>query len=237
MKKIFTLILFGLLISVLNPITTHASSMYQSGSVGVDISYPNCGVAIAKASFGIVGVTGGIVYSDNPCLVEQSKQFSNLSLYINTGLNASSDSPYYAAALEECSGDRMCAAYNYGKNAAVDAVAYAGSKGVSSNRWWLDVETENTWDADVMLNRQSLQGAYDALRAHGASLIGAYSTTYQWNEITGGWKNSWPNWGASTWTTAKQAAKYCKGHEFTGGPTLLIQFRSKQSNVSQDIAC
>ena len=49
--------------------------------------------------------------------------------------------------------------------------------------------------------------------------------------------NLWPNWGATTWTTVRQAKKYCTGHEFTGGQTLLIQFRSKRSALSQDVAC
>lgn len=227
----------SLLLGVVMVSQASASSYYQTGSVGVDISYPNCGVSVSKSAFGIVGVTGGLVYSENQCLAEQAAQFRNLSLYINTGLNASQDSLYYLAAQEGCNGDPLCAAYNYGRNAANEAVAYANSQGVSSNRWWLDVETENSWSVDVMQNRKSIQGAYDALKAQGAALVGVYSTTAQWGEITGGWQNNWPSWGASTWTTAKQAAKFCKGHEFTGGPTLLIQFRSKQSKVSQDIAC
>ena len=237
MKKIISLLSFAMLVGIVNPMVAHAASFYTPGSTGVDISYPNCGVAIPKSSFGIVGVTGGLVYSQNPCLAEQARQFSNLSLYINTGLNANQASPYYEAAQEGCGGDQLCAAYNYGKNAAVDAIAYASSQGVDSNKWWLDVETENTWNDDVMQNRQSLQGAYDALRNHGAALVGVYSTTYQWNEITGGWKNGWPNWGATTWTTAKQALKYCKGHDSTGGQTLLLQFKGKQSKVDQDVAC
>lgn len=227
----------SLLLGVVIVPQASASSYYQTGSVGVDISYPNCGAPVSKSAFGIVGVTGGLVYSENQCLAEQAVQFRNLSLYINTGLNASQDSPYYVAAQEGCNGDPLCAAYNYGRNAANEAVAYANAQGVSSDRWWLDVETENSWNVDVMQNRKSIQGAYDALKAQGAVLVGVYSTTAQWGEITGGWQNNWPNWGASTWTTAKQAAKFCKGHEFTGGPTLLIQFRSKQSKVSQDIAC
>lgn len=237
MKKIISLLSFAVLVSALGSTTSHAASAYQSGSVGVDVSYPNCGVAIPKSAFGIVGVTGGLVYSENPCLAEQAKQFGNLSLYINTGLNASQDSPYYVAAQEGCNGDPLCAAYNYGKNAANDAIAYANSQGVGSAKWWLDVETENTWNGDVLQNQQSLRGAYDALKAYGATTIGAYSTSAQWQEITGGWKNGWPNWGATTWTTAKQAQKYCKGHEFTGGPSLLMQFQSRQSKVDQDVAC
>lgn len=237
MKKIVALLTFALAASLVGAPATHAAGVYQTGSVGVDVSYPNCGASTPKSAFGIVGVTSGLVYSNNPCLSAQAKQFSNLSLYVNTGLNASQTSPYYVAAQQGCNGDALCAAYNYGKAAANDAIAYATSQGVSSSTWWLDVETENSWNADVMQNRQSNQGAYDALVQSGASTVGVYSTTAQWNAITGNWLNGWPNWGATTWTTAKQAQTYCKGHEFTGGPSLLMQFTSKKSKVDQDVAC
>jgi hypothetical protein len=236
--KRFALFLTGaLLMPILTTQAAGASSVYPTGSTGVDVSYPNCSTAIPKVDFGIVGVTGGLVYSHNNCLAAQAKKFTNLSLYINTGLNASPSSSYYAAAQFGCNGDVNCAAYNYGYKAAQDAIGYAQSQGLTSSKWWLDVETENTWNTDVMQNRQSLQGAYDALRATGAITVGAYSTTAQWQTITGGWKNGWPSWGATTWTTAKQAMKYCTGHEFTGGPSLLMQFKSKQSKLDQDVAC
>jgi len=237
MKKLLSFSLLALVTAIMPTTNAFASTYYQTGSVGVDVSYPNCSTKIPNASFGIVGVNGGRVYNHNPCLATQAKAFKDLSLYINTGLNASPDSPYYVAAQQGCNGDALCAAYNYGYNAAVDSVNYATSQGVSSAKWWLDVEIENTWNSDVAQNRQSLQGAYDALVASGASLVGAYSTTAQWGTITGGWQNNWPNWGASTWNTARQAQKYCTGHEFTGGPTLLIQFVDKKAKVSRDIAC
>lgn len=236
MKKLITFGFLSLMIATTTSLQAAASPFYQTGGVGIDISYPNCSTKLPAASFGIVGVNGGRVYNYNPCLAAQAKKFSDLSLYINTGLNASQDSPYYVAAQAGC-GDPLCAAYNYGYAAAVDSMKYATSQGISSTKWWLDVETENTWNSDVAQNRQSIQGAYDALIASGASLVGAYSTTYQWGVITGGWKNNWPNWGATTWTTAKQAKTYCTGHEFTGGPTLLIQFADRKSKVSQDLAC
>jgi hypothetical protein len=79
-----------------------------------------------------------------------------------------------------------------------------------------------------------LQGEYDALVANGVTTVGVYSTTYQWNTVTGAWLNNWPNWGATTVHTARQAAQYCTGHQFTGGPTLLIQFTG---SLDQDYAC
>jgi hypothetical protein len=235
--KIAAALLSFLSIAIISTHTVSAAGIYAKGSTGVDVSYPNCSASVPKVSFGIVGVTGGLVYSHNNCAAAEARNFSNLSLYANTGLNASSSSQYYIAAQAGCNGDVNCAAYNYGYNAGVDAINYAKSIGLSSTTWWLDVETSNTWSADPLQNQKSLQGEYDALAASGVTTIGAYSTTAQWQSITGGWKNNWPSWGATTWTTAAQAQTYCTGHEFTGGPSLLMQFRSKQSKLDQDVGC
>jgi hypothetical protein len=237
MKRIISVVFSIAAALVLFSQGVHASSVYATGSTGVDVSYPNCSTSIPKVSFGIVGVTGGLVYSQNTCLKSQATKFSNLSLYMNTGLNASDSSPYYTAAQAGCNGDVYCAAYNYGRNAAQDALNYASSQGVSSSKWWLDVETSNTWSSDPLQNQKSLQGTFDALNASGATTVGAYSTTAQWQAVTGSWQNNWPSWGATTWTSARQAAKYCTGHQFTGGPSLLMQYQEKRSKLDQDVAC
>jgi hypothetical protein len=237
MKRLLSVVGAAIAGSFLLVQVASASSFYTTGSTGVDVSYPNCSASVPKVAFGVVGVTGGLVYSPNNCAAAEARRFSNVSLYVNTGLNASAQSPYYVAAQNGCNGDALCAAYNYGYNAAKDALSYAASQGLSSSKWWLDVETTNTWNNDVMQNRKSLQGEYDALAANGAALVGAYSTSAQWQTITGGWQNNWASWGATTWTTAKQAQTYCTGHQFTGGPSLLMQYKSKQSKLDEDVAC
>jgi hypothetical protein len=237
MGKKFISLMTPLVVFLFSVGVAAGQGQYVSGASGVDVSYPNCSVSIPKVAFGIVGVSRGVVYSTNECLKAQAGAFTNLSLYINTGLNASSTSSYYQTAAASCNGDALCAAYNYGYNYAKDAVSYASSQGVHSTTWWLDAEISNTWSSDVAQNQRSLQGAHDALIAGGAQTVGVYSTSSQWQGITGGWKNNWPSWGATTWTTAKQAATYCKGHEFTGGPSYLMQYKSKQSRVDQDYAC
>ena len=237
LKKLFVLPFLLVSVATLSLQTVAASSYYASGSTGVDISYPNCTAKISPVNFGLVGVTNGLVYGHNNCLASEAKNFADLSLYVNTGLNASSSSSYYVQAQAGCNGDVNCAAYNYGVNAAKDALAYAQAQGVSSAKWWLDVETSNTWNKDTVQNQKSLQGELDTLTANGAAVGGVYSTTAQWNSITGSWQNNWPSWGATTWTTAAQAQTYCTGHQFTGGPSLLMQYKSKQSKVDQDLAC
>ena len=184
-----------------------------------------------------MGVTNGLAYGHNSCLAAEASHFTDLSLYVNTGLNASSASSYYTQAQVGCNGDVYCAAYNYGYNAARDALSYASAQGLTSSKWWLDVETTNTWNQDSLQNQKSLQGEFDAISASGATTVGVYSTTAQWQNITGSWQNNWPSWGATTWTSAKQAQTYCTGHQFTGGPSLLMQYKSRQSKLDQDVAC
>ena len=90
---------------------------------------------------------------------------------------------------------------------------------------------------DYAQNRQSLQGELDAFKTNGATLVGFYSTTAQWNSITGTWKNGLPSWGATTWSTSTQALTYCTGHQFTGGTSYLMQYKPKGSKVDYDVAC
>lgn len=235
MKKLMVLAVPLIVAVIFISNTVYALGIYKSGTTGLDVSWPNCNARIGKVAFGIVGVTGGTVYRYNNCLKLEAGKFNNLSLYVNTGWYAQSTKYINPSSPKQCTLDDLyCLAYNYGYNAGLDAINYASSQGVKSSTWWLDVETENSWSDNYMQNRQSLQGEYDALNANGVTTIGAYSTTYQWNLITGEWKNGWPNWGASTWRTAKQAKTFCKGHEFTGGPTYLIQYLGV---LDQDYAC
>lgn len=252
MKKLITLSVMAMLVALVYPVAAYAAKptnnggggsgtpplanpFYKSGSIGADVSYTNC-TAKYTGSFGVVGVNGGTVYSQNPCLAKEAAAYGkDLSLYVNTGLNADpTTSPYYADALAASNGDAMVAAYKYGYNAGLDAIATAKAAGVTSTRWWLDVETANTWNDNTDMNRQSLQGEYDALIQNGATMVGVYSTTTQWGDITGGWQNKWYNWGATIVRKASQAAQYCTGHEFTGGQTLLIQYKG---TIDQDYAC
>ena len=76
--------------------TAMAQGVYTSGTVGNDVSWPNCSAKPpSSAAFGIVGVTGGLSFSQNNCLAKQSNWFNNLSLYVNTGYPGSYRGPYY----------------------------------------------------------------------------------------------------------------------------------------------
>jgi hypothetical protein len=227
--------LLALFWAAAQPAHAAAASIYPSGATGYDVSWPNCAAKPpAHAPFGIVGVSDGTGYSQNPCLAQEAAWFPNLSLYVNTGWYDQSSHINPTSPQVCASGDNNCLAYNYGYNAGLYALSYANSQQLQAATWWLDVETSSTWNADTTQNRNSLQGEYDALVANGVTTVGVYSTTYQWDTVTGTWLNSWPNWGATTVHTARQAAQFCTGHQFTGGPTVLIQF---SGSLDQDYAC
>ncbi|GAC1397925.1 MAG: hypothetical protein NVSMB49_04590 [Ktedonobacteraceae bacterium] len=237
MKKVVLSFTAALMVLFLTTGVAAAQGPYSKGTTGVDIGWTNCTARVPSATFGIVGVTDGLGYSSSPCIAKEASYFKNLSLYVNTGwynksTHINATSPKVCA-----TGDNNCLAYNYGYNAGLYAINAAMGVGVSSATWWLDVETSNTWNTDVVQNQNSLQGEHDALVANGTTTLGVYSTTAQWQSITGSWQNNWPSWGATTWTNAKQAQTYCTGHEFTGGTSYLMQYRPSNSKVDQDVAC
>lgn len=216
------------------PITSvYALNLYPKQKIGHDVSWPNCAVRPPVASpFGIVGVTGGLVFRPNPCLFEESHWFTAVSLYINTGYAGKTRAEQYASYPRHCAmADEACLAYNFGYNAGVYAITYAASLYVHSNVWWLDVESENSWSTDTSINRASLIGMVAAIQKNTLlPIIGFYSYPGQWNTITGGWQNEFPNWVATGDDELQTAIAYCNGQAFNGGQTLLTQYTTRLDN-------
>jgi hypothetical protein len=200
---------------------------YAPATTGYDISWPNCDVMPpTDNAWGIVGVTGGRVFSENPCLKAESRWFRTTTLYINTGYAGIERAARFADTPRRCAtSDEQCFAYNYGYQAGIYAAERAFAQGLYARMWWLDVETENSWSDDTEINRQSLRGTVDAIRHKtvGAT-IGYYSYPGQWDRITGDWRPGGPAW-AATGTADRQAAiDACKEPGFTSGPVLLTQY-------------
>jgi hypothetical protein len=67
----------------------------------------------------------------------------------------------------------------------------------------------------------------DQLRAHGVSTVGAYSTTSQWTQITGGASlGGIPVWYAGVGTLAQAQSRCSSAYSFTGGSVTLTQYAS-----------
>ncbi|WIB25324.1 hypothetical protein [Curtobacterium sp. MCSS17_015] len=122
----------------------------------------------------------------------------------------------------------LACSYVYGWNRAHEDVH---DRGVPSGpyRWWLDAETDGSWQSSQALNRATLEGMTDMFRSTGAS-VGVYSSPGEWAQLMGSVPASsqlytLPTWraiGPSTLATAQTA---CSATPFTaGGRTELVQY-------------
>jgi len=86
----------------------------------------------------------------------------------------------------ECTGAEGAAcAYVYGWTRAKEDATIRNVPTPESQKWWLDVETTNSWsDTDFVANAASLEGMTAYFKSIGAQ-VGVYSTGYQWNTIVG----------------------------------------------------
>jgi hypothetical protein len=222
-----------------------------AGAIGFDISYPQCGGPFPKdGDFRIVGVNGGRAFHANPCLgtgngpSELAWAGMRAELYANTGNpgpRLSSRWPIgqtYPRQCTEADPDSAACAFDYGWNAARDSYRTAIRAYISlgwaqpgarrtpvANRWWLDVETANSWRSDTFINVAALRGAVRYLESVGAASVGFYSAPHMWREITGNTEafTDYPTWVAGA-TTRAGARRRCAGDGFTGGGVELAQF-------------
>jgi hypothetical protein len=223
---------------------------------GYDISYPQCGGAYpSNVAFGIVGVNGGRVFSVNPCLASQIAWGGYIAteLYANTGNPGPALSSFWPRGqtsprfCDPDNPDTADCAFDYGYNAAKHSFETAQtayqSLGLSASpaatRWWLDVETSNSWRSDdLSLNVAALEGEVAYLRdVAGVTQIGFYSTTYQWGAITGGTNvfSDYPSWGAGA-PSERVARSHCTSTAgFTGGRLAMVQY--PYSGFDADIRC
>jgi hypothetical protein len=212
--------------------TAQAFGNYVATTTGYDISWPQCGGAYPASpyGFGIVGVTNGRAYTQNPCLASEDQwathgTASAPSVYMN--LN-------YGTTLSSCShNNKACQAYAYGRGAAQNAVTYATAQSAAATTWWLDIETGNSWSKATGLNDQVIQGAMDYLKAQ-SLVVGVYSTPYQWGVIAGAFSPGVPNWSAGA--PSSDPASYCtSAHAFGGGTVWLTQYLN--GSYDGDYAC
>ncbi len=191
-----------------------------------DASWPNCSLQLPTAQVGIVGINGGRPFTTNPCLTKETLNFKTPSVYVNTAYPGKSYGLRFQYSPRFCSSvDDVCLAYNYGYNAGLYDVSHTLSQGIIANWWWLDVETENSWNSNTLFNRAALQGILDAVSGYaGNKRIGFYSSLWQWNLLTGNWRNGYPAWVGTGSKYESVAVKKCATKSFTGGEILLSQF-------------
>ncbi|GAC1319066.1 MAG: hypothetical protein NVSMB12_18200 [Acidimicrobiales bacterium] len=230
----------------------HTLDPYKPGGTGYDVSFPNCGSALPGPGFdyAIVGVNHGIAFSQNPCLAAQWRwalQAPAASAYMNINAPQPGQTQGATGPAGKCLGnDTACVAYNYGYYAALDALSYASSQGVSATVWWLDVElvpaSQNAhyWDSSTYNNARTIQGALDGLRVSGV-VGGIYSTHYQFGQIAGSYAPAVPIWKATadSYVTAQAACSNDGPYylNFGNGTPWLTQYGSASSPYDMDFAC
>lgn len=186
-----------------------------AGTLGADISYPQCSGSTtgslpgsggtSSAAFGIVGVNDGKPGTSNPCLSAEFTWAGALTaqapqLYVNTADpgNTVADWPtsgtstaYGACTTVKSRGkivgaDTQACAYQYGVEQATYDETYASGEGASTTMWWLDVEEANSWLSHRLIGLNQAD-LYGMVETFtgGGYTVGAYSTHYQWNKILG----------------------------------------------------
>lgn len=218
-KQLFNAVIISTLILSIVPSVAFAKKPADSPStstntIGMDISYPQCGTNVpTDQAFAIVGVTGGLATTTNPCLQTQlewaalsngSTAQDKIQLYVNTGnpgllssvwpTSSTPNNPYGT-----CDGtDSIACAWQYGWDRAEADVndkfqPAALAAGINANpatyTWWLDVEIANSWkdpitQADTDSNVAVLEAMTEYFQSVGGT-VGVYSTAYQWGQIVG----------------------------------------------------
>lgn len=208
-----------------------AANTAPAPTLGFDISWPQCGGSFPNMSsgFAIIGVNGGRAYTRNRCFQEQYQWALRFqaepAVYINLNTIDKHSLNTIVGPAGICPpSDAWCTAYNYGYNAARDAVAWGTAQGAIARTWWLDVETMNRWSADTNLNARVVGGAIDYLREHGLQ-TGIYSTPYQWKVITGSYAPGLPVWTAGA-VHLVEAKTRCDNprYAFGGGAVAMVQY-------------
>jgi hypothetical protein len=251
-------------LAIINASALTARAAITSGTAtGNDVSYPQCGKTLpTQQAFGIVGVNAGLANTTNPCLATEIIWAENssgvtrqprTSLFVNTadpGKRGVADwpvnnyDPVSGRRVHDpygsCTGENNAAcAWQYGWNLADLDAQTRGVPDPGSYRWWLDVETINSWESNTQNNRADLEGMAAYFRSIGAA-VGIYSTARQWGPLVGPIRPSsslyrLPDWIPGAKTLSKARAN-CRLAPLTkGGIVTITQWTA--SPINNDFSC
>jgi hypothetical protein len=239
-----------------------AQARPTSVPVGNDISYPQCGRTYPSGqAFAIVGVNGGKASNVNSCFSPEwawaqtsrgGTSQAPAQLYVNTGNPGDvlaqynvTDWPTSSVAADPygtCSGtwqDNLACSWEYGYERAQADMGYVGSVSSYQGRWWLDIETANSWTADFGKNQASLEGMVYAFQQAGNS-VGIYASSGSWSTLFGTVAPASPLYSLDEWRpgakTLSKAQSNCGLAPFEGnGKVRITQYVA--NNVDYDYSC
>ncbi|HEY2003981.1 MAG TPA: hypothetical protein VGH44_02605 [Candidatus Saccharimonadia bacterium] len=249
MKKLkllaYTLSLAGMLAAAPVLAAKPAGAGKIGPGLGMDVSYPQCGKSLPTTpAFAVVGVNGGVANNFNRCFSSEltwaegasgGTQQPKVSVYVNTGNPGDVLAQYNLAdwptstnpadPYGSCMGvwtDDLACSWEYGYERAQGDVGYAGS---GARRWWLDVETSNSWTIDAAKNRAALEGMVYGLTEAGGT-VGLYSTAGAWSSVAGAVPMASPLYALPEWRpgaeTQRQAQSNCSLSPLTGGGHITL---------------
>src|SRR5580692_3047870 len=219
----------AVVLAALVMVTAPTGAAYAASTpTGNDVSYPQCGQALPSGQ-------------------------ARVSLYVNTanpgnhGVTdwpATNNNPLGGKLVSDpygtCTGaNNPACAWQYGWNLAELDAQTRGVPNPGRYRWWLDVETINSWESSTANNRADLEGMVSYLRRIRAN-VGIYSTPKQWDPIVGTVAVTSPLYHLPDWipgaTTLSRAKKNCRLAPLTGAGTVtVVQWSTKP--VNRDLAC
>lgn len=108
----------------------------------------------------------------------------------------------------------------------------------SGYRWWLDVETGNSWETNTQNNRADLEGMVAYFRGLGA-IVGMYSTGSQWGAIAGSVSSTSSLYSLRDWIPGARslsgAKSNCGSRPLTGAGNVTVT--QWTSSIDGDYAC
>ncbi|HET9127960.1 MAG TPA: hypothetical protein VFN73_07760, partial [Propionibacteriaceae bacterium] len=139
-----------------------------------------------------------------------------------------------------CSGtyaDDLACSWEYGYERAQADIGFVGSS--TSGKWWLDIETSNSWTSDPAKNQASLEGMVYALTQGGVA-VGIYASSGSWSSLFGSVTSSSPLYSLDEWRpgakTLSKAKSNCTLAPFEGnGQVVITQYVS--TNLDYDYSC
>jgi hypothetical protein len=237
--------------------------------VGSDVSDPQgAGPYSAKQAFGIVGVNWPNAAKANPYRTTEidwalgttgKTAQPKVQLYVlgaEPGKAAASTWPKTNTASNgkvvtnpygKCANtDSTACTFIYGYNLAVHDTAFVSHP--TNYRWWLDIETAETWQTNTTAGHQrneaAIEGMLAAFKAAKIATVGIYSTGYQWGRIAGAVPATstlakLPNWIPIGVGTAAQAKKACTDKALMHGKVVMTQFvtGSVATGTDHDVSC
>jgi hypothetical protein len=236
-------------------LTVSVVGWYGATAAGVDVNANSaCSTISSGSAFAVIGATTGKPFGspDAGCFQAAVVQAQALPAAPQFYLNLADPGKASAGHWND-GGPRAChvvhnydmgCAYDYGYRAAQQAAEFASTHGAAAgSRWWIDVETDNTWGSasgapgHKAANVADIQGALKYLGSHGYP-AGVYTETAWWEAITRSPAtfSHVPVWGGGA-GSAKNARANCKAVSITGGPALLAQWFKTQGGIDHDVAC